>query len=56
VAAEANFDNILCDDGSCTYNETGGTSYAAPRWAGYLALANHQNITNHGTTLGFLTR
>ena len=54
VAAEANFDNILCDDGSCTYNETGGTSYAAPRWAGYLALANQQNVTNHGTTLGFL--
>jgi subtilase family serine protease len=54
VAAEANFDNILCDDGSCTYNETGGTSYAAPRWAGYLALANQQNVTNHNTTLGFL--
>ena len=54
VAAEANFDNILCDDGDCTYNETGGTSYAAPRWAGYLALANQQNVTNHGTTLGFL--
>jgi subtilase family serine protease len=54
VAAEANFDNILCDDGDCTYNETGGTSYAAPRWAGYLALANQQNVTNHGTTLGFI--
>src|ERR1700677_1948255 len=54
VAAEANFDNILCDDGDCTYNETGGTSYAAPRWAGYLALANQQNVTNQGTTLGFL--
>ncbi len=54
VAAEANFDNILCDDGDCTYNETGGTSYAAPRWAGYLALANQQNVTNHSTTLGFL--
>ncbi len=54
VAAEANFDNILCDDGTCYYNEYGGTSYAAPRWAGYLALANQQNVTNHGTTLGFL--
>jgi subtilase family serine protease len=54
VAAEANFDNILCDDGTCTDNETGGTSYAAPRWAGYLALANQQNVANHGTTLGFL--
>ncbi|MGA9508192.1 MAG: protease pro-enzyme activation domain-containing protein [Candidatus Sulfotelmatobacter sp.] len=54
VGAEANFDNILCDDGTCYYNEYGGTSYAAPRWAGYLALANQQNVTNHGTTLGFL--
>ncbi|MGA7374883.1 MAG: S53 family peptidase [Candidatus Sulfotelmatobacter sp.] len=54
VAAEANYDNILCDDGTCYYNEYGGTSYAAPRWAGYLALANQQNVTNHGTTLGFL--
>lgn len=54
VAAEANFDNILCDDGTCYYNEYGGTSYAAPRWAGYLALANQQNVTNHGTALGFL--
>jgi subtilase family serine protease len=54
VAAEANFDNIMCDDGACTYNQTGGTSYAAPRWAGYMALVNQQNMTNHGTTLGFL--
>jgi len=54
VAAEANFDNIYCDDGNCYYNEYGGTSYAAPRWAGYLALANQQNVTNHGTTLGYL--
>jgi len=54
VAAEANFDNILCDDGTCYYNEYGGTSYAAPRWAGYLALANQQNVTNHSTTLAYL--
>ncbi len=54
VAAEANFDNILCDDGTCYYNEYGGTSYAAPRWAGYLALANQQNVTNHSKTLGYL--
>jgi len=54
VAAEANFDNILCDDGTCTDNETGGTSYAAPRWAGYLALVNQQAVTNTGKTLGFI--
>jgi subtilase family serine protease len=54
VAAEANFDNILCDDGDCTYNETGGTSYAAPRWAGYLALVNQQAVASTGKTLGFV--
>jgi subtilase family serine protease len=54
VAAEANFDNILCDDGSCTYNETGGTSYAAPRWAGFLALINQQAVANGSSTLGFV--
>jgi len=54
VAAEANFDNILCDDGTCTDNETGGTSYAAPRWAGFLALVNQQAVANGGSTLGFI--
>lgn len=54
VAAEANFDNILCDDGTCTDNQTGGTSYAAPRWAGFLALVNQQAVANGGSTLGFI--
>ncbi len=53
VAAEGNFDNYLCDQGSCQ-GGWGGTSFAAPRWAGFLALINQQNVANNGTTLGFL--
>jgi subtilase family serine protease len=39
VAAEGNFDNYLCSQGSCA-GDWGGTSFAAPRWAGFLALIN----------------
>jgi subtilase family serine protease len=53
VAAEANTDNYLCDQGSCTA-DYGGTSFAAPRWAGFLALVNQQAVTNGGSTLGFI--
>ncbi len=53
VAMEGNFDNYTCSQGSCS-GGWGGTSFAAPRWAGYLALVNQQNVINHGTTLGFL--
>ena len=41
VAAEANTDNYICYDGTCA-GGWGGTSFAAPRWAGYLALVNQQ--------------
>ena len=41
VAAEANTDNYICYDGTCE-GGWGGTSFAAPRWAGYLALVNQQ--------------
>ncbi|MGA2811848.1 MAG: S53 family peptidase [Candidatus Acidiferrum sp.] len=53
VAAEANTDNYLCDQGSCTA-DYGGTSFAAPRWAGFLALANQQAVANAKSTLGFI--
>jgi subtilase family serine protease len=53
VAAEANTDNYLCDQGSCTA-DYGGTSFAAPRWAGFLALVNQQAVTNGSSTLGFI--
>jgi len=53
VAAEGNFDNFLCDQGSCQ-GGWGGTSFAAPRWAGFLALVNQQVVASSGSTLGFI--
>ena len=53
MAAEANTDNYLCDQGSCT-GDYGGTSFAAPRWAGFLALVNQQVAANGSSTLGFI--
>jgi hypothetical protein len=51
MAAEANFDNPTVNNGVF---ETGygGTSYATPRMAGYIALANQQAVANKSTTLG----
>jgi len=53
VAAEANTDNYICSDGTCA-GGWGGTSFAAPRWAGYLALVNQQSVANGKGTLGFI--
>jgi subtilase family serine protease len=54
VAGNANFTYYVCaDQTSCTANEYGGTSFAAPMWAGYLALANQQAATN-GNTIGYI--
>lgn len=50
VAAEANTDNIFCANGGC-FAGVGGTSLSAPRWAGFLALADEQA---NGPSLGFL--
>jgi hypothetical protein len=50
VSAEADFDSYVCANGTCT-NNWGGTSLAAPRWAGFLALVNQQA---NGTPVGFL--
>ncbi len=53
VAAEANTDNYICYDGTCA-GGWGGTSFAAPRWAGYLALVNQQSVAYGNGTLGFI--
>jgi len=54
VSANADFTFYVCaDQTTCTANEYGGTSFAAPMWAGYLALANQQAAAN-GDTIGFL--
>jgi len=55
VAAEANTDNYICYDGTCA-GGWGGTSFAAPRWAGYLALVNQQAVANGLKTLGFINQ
>lgn len=53
VAAEANWDNFTCVNGTCS-GGWGGTSFAAPRWAGYMALVNQQYYASQGKTLGFI--
>jgi kumamolisin len=53
VAAEANTDNYICYDGTCA-GGWGGTSFAAPRWAGYLALVNQQSVSRGKSTVGFI--
>jgi PKD repeat protein len=62
VAIEAAYDNYVCysgnegGDGSGPHcdNNWGGTSFAAPRWAGYMALVNQQSVTSTGSPVGFL--
>jgi subtilase family serine protease len=54
VSANANFTYMACGNGSCTYNEYGGTSFAAPLWAAFAALANQQIVSDGYTTyVGF---
>jgi subtilase family serine protease len=55
VSANANFTFYVCaDQTTCTANEYGGTSFAAPMWAGFVALANQQAATNKVSPVGFL--
>jgi kumamolisin len=54
VAGNANFTYYVCaDQTTCTANDYGGTSFAAPMWAGYLALANQQAAAS-GDTIGYI--
>jgi subtilase family serine protease len=53
VAAEANFDNPTVINGRFV-TSYGGTSFAAPRWAGFLALVNQQSVANGRGTVGFI--
>lgn len=55
VSANSNFTFYVCaDQDGCTANEYGGTSFAAPMWAGYLALTNQQAAANGDTAPGFI--
>ena len=54
VSANANFTFYVCaDQTTCTANDYGGTSFATPMWAGYLALANEQAASN-GDSIGYI--
>jgi subtilase family serine protease len=53
VAAEADFDNPTVVNGSFVTGY-GGTSFAAPRWAGFLALVNQQSVANGRDAVGFI--
>jgi kumamolisin len=53
VSANANFTFYTCSDQQpCQANAYGGTSFAAPMWAAFVALANEQSVANGGKTLG----
>jgi subtilase family serine protease len=63
VAANANFTFYVCSDQGknpnfggqeCGANIYGGTSFAAPMWAGYLTLANQQASQSGKAALGFI--
>jgi subtilase family serine protease len=55
VSANANFSFYSCaDQTTCLANEYGGTSFAAPMWAAYIALVNQQLVANGQPTIGFL--
>lgn len=55
VAANANFTFYTCDDQqACLANQYGGTSFAAPMWAAYVALVNQARTVQQKAPLGFL--
>jgi subtilase family serine protease len=53
VAASADTDMMVCADGTCV-GGYGGTSFASPIWAGFIALANEQAIANGRPVVGFI--
>ncbi len=55
VSANANFTFYTCSDQkACLANEYGGTSFAAPMWAAYMALVNQQLVADGYKSLGFI--
>lgn len=55
VSANANFTFYVCaDQTTCTANEYGGTSFAAPMWAGFIALVNQQLASGGQKPIGFI--
>jgi kumamolisin len=57
VSANANWSFYVCaDQAGCTANEYGGTSFAAPMWAGYLALVNQHLAGTGQSRVGFINQ
>jgi kumamolisin len=55
VSANANFSFYTCaDQTTCLANSYGGTSFAAPMWAGYIALVNQQLASQGDSPIGFI--
>ncbi len=55
VSANANFTFYTCSNQqACVANENGGTSFAAPMWAGFIALVNQQLVSQGKATIGFI--
>jgi subtilase family serine protease len=55
VAANANYTFYVCaDQTTCTANLYGGTSFAAPMWAGLVALVNEQRVKDGKKSIGFI--
>jgi hypothetical protein len=52
VAGQADTNSYFCGNQSC--GGVGGTSLAAPQWAGFLALVNEQAAQNGNPPIGFL--
>jgi subtilase family serine protease len=51
VSMEADYDNYICNLGQC-YTTGAGTSFATPRWAGFMALINEQAVEAGNAPLG----
>jgi subtilase family serine protease len=53
IAGDANTDNFICYDGTCG-GGWGGTSFASPLWAGFIALVNEEAAARGKPPVGFL--
>jgi subtilase family serine protease len=53
IAGDANFNNYICFNGKCN-GGWGGTSFASPIWAGFIALANERAASHGDPPVGFL--
>jgi kumamolisin len=53
VASESDTLQYVCSQGACR-NNGGGTSYAAPLWASFIAMVNQQAAANGQPPVGFL--